>query len=168
MREETHACLCAQPGHWFGPVTRLGLLGSAQPHGSSWTQPPKKTSNIVVFLYFFCDFFLYFYIVKIQISYLEYLVFNAMWHIYICLHAYGQYPNMFWTFCYKKNIGSFKNVFSHGFLKHNKKNIFVHFWILQHVYKTPKGIGQYFKKYKKSYFRGNSSIIHVNVWIRKS
>jgi hypothetical protein len=29
-------------------------------------------------------------------------------------------------FIYKKNIGSFKNVFSHGFLKHNK-NYFLAF-----------------------------------------
>jgi len=40
------------------------------------------------------------------------------------------------------------------------KIIFLHFWILQHVCKTPKGIGQYSKKIKKSYFGGNSSIIH--------
>jgi hypothetical protein len=41
------------------------------------------------------------------------------------------------------------------------KIIFLHFWILQHVCKTLKGIGQYSKKYKKSYFEGgNSSIIH--------
>ena len=29
-----------------------------------------------------------------------------------------------------------------------KKIVFLHFWILQHVCKTPKGIGQYSKKYK--------------------
>ena len=45
-------------------------------------------------------------------------------HVFLCV-AYGQYPNMFWTFL-KKNIGSFKNVFSHGFLKHNK-NYFLAF-----------------------------------------
>ena len=63
------------------------------------------------------------------------------------------------SFYIKKNMGSFENVFSHGFLKHNKI-IFLHFWILQHVCKTPKGIGQYSKKNTKSYFGGNSSIIH--------
>jgi hypothetical protein len=71
-------------------------------------------------------------------------------NIFLCV-AYGQYSNMFWTFfiyIYKRNIWSFENVFSHGFLKHNKKIIFLHFWILQHVCKTPKGIGQYSKKYK--------------------
>jgi len=62
-------------------------------------------------------------------------------------------------FLYKKNIGSFENVFSHGFLKHQKL-FFLHFWILQHVCKTPKGIGQYSKKYKNLIFGGNSSIIH--------
>ena len=30
----------------------------------------------------------------------------------------------------------------------NKKNYFLTFWILQHVCKTPKGVDQYFKKYK--------------------
>jgi hypothetical protein len=40
---------------------------------------PKKTSNIVVFFrVYFVVFFLYFYIVKIQLSYLEYPVFDAM------------------------------------------------------------------------------------------
>ena len=35
-------------------------------------------------MHLFCGFFcLYFYVVKIQTSYLEYLVFNAMWQIYI-------------------------------------------------------------------------------------
>jgi hypothetical protein len=49
----------------------------------------------------------------------------------------------------KKNIESFENVFSHGFLKHKKKNFFSCIsGFLQHVYKTPKGIGQYSKKYK--------------------
>jgi hypothetical protein len=32
----------AQPGHWLEPVTRLGLLGPAQPHGLSWAQPKNK------------------------------------------------------------------------------------------------------------------------------
>jgi len=33
------------------------------------------------------------------------------------------------------------------------KIIFLHFWILQHVCKTPKGIGQYFKKIKILFWR---------------
>ena len=42
------------------------------------------------------------------------------------------------------------------------KIIFLHFWILQHVCKTPKDIGQYSKKNKKKtlFEGGNSSIIH--------
>jgi len=32
----------SQSGHWLGPVTRLGLLGPAQPHGPGWAQPKKK------------------------------------------------------------------------------------------------------------------------------
>jgi len=43
---------------------------------------------------------------------------------FLCV-AYGQYSNMFWTLL-KKNIESFENVFSHGFLKHNK-NYFLTF-----------------------------------------
>jgi hypothetical protein len=35
-----------------------------------------------------------------------------------------------------------------------KKNYFLGFWILQHVCKTPKGVGQYFKKYKNLIFWG--------------
>ena len=41
-----------------------------------------------------------------------------------------------------------------------KKFVFLHFWILQHVCKAPKGIGQYSKKYKNLILGGNSSIIH--------
>jgi len=41
------------------------------------------------------------------------------------------------------------------------KIIFLHFWILQHVCKTPKDIGQYFKKNTKIlFFWGKLSIIH--------
>jgi len=61
-----------------------------------------------------------------------------------------------------------QNVFSHGFLKHNK-NIFLHFWILQHVCKTPKGIGQYSKKNKKNLILGGIHLLFtVNVWIKRS
>ena len=65
-----------------------------------------------------------------------------------------------------RNIGSFKNVFSHGFLKH-QKIVFLHFWILQHVCKTPKGIGQYSKKYKNLILGGINLLFTVNVWIKK-
>jgi hypothetical protein len=53
-----------------------------------------------------------------------------------------------------------KMCFRMDFLNTIKKIIFLHCWILQHICKTPKGIGQYFKKIQKSYFGGNSSIIH--------
>jgi hypothetical protein len=46
-------------------------------------------------------------------------------NVYLCV-AYDQYPNILWTFFYIKNIESFENVFSHGFLKHNK-NYFLAF-----------------------------------------
>jgi len=49
------------------------------------------------------------------------------------------------------------------FLNTIKKNYyFCALLDLQHVCKTPKGIGQYFKKIQKSYFGGNSSIIHLD------
>ena len=38
--------------------------------------------------------------------------------------------------------------------------VFLYLWILQHVCKTPSGIGQYSKKYKKLIFGGKSVIIH--------
>jgi len=70
-------------------------------------------------------------------------------------------------FLYTKNIRSFENVFSHGFLKH-KKFVFLYFWILQHVCKTPKGIGQYSKKYKNLILGGIDLLFTANVWIKKS
>jgi hypothetical protein len=59
-------------------------------------------------------------------------------------------------------------MFSHGFFKHNKKNYFLAFWILQYVCKTPKGIGQYSKKYKNLILGGIHLLFIVNVWIKKS
>jgi hypothetical protein len=49
-----------------------------------------------------------------------------------------------------------------------QKIIFLHFWILQHVCKTPKGIGQYSKKYKNLIFWGEVIYYSVNIWIKKS
>jgi len=54
------------------------------------------------------------------------------------------------------------------FLNTTKKIIFLHFWILQHVCKTPKGIGQYFKKYKTLILGGIHLLFTANVWIKKS
>jgi len=50
----------------------------------------------------------------------------------------------------------------------NSKNYFNAFWILQHVCKTPKSVGQYFKKYKNLIFGGIHLLFTVNVWIKKS
>ena len=63
-------------------------------------------------------------------------------HIYEkkCIYAYDQYPNMFWTFFFKKKIEVSKMCFRMDFLN-TTKNYFLAFWILQHVCKTPKGIG---------------------------
>jgi hypothetical protein len=48
------------------------------------------------------------------------------------------------------------------------KIIFLHFWILQHVCKTPKGIGQYSKKNKNLILEGINLLFTINVWIKKS
>jgi uncharacterized protein HemY len=60
---------------------------------------------------------------------------------------------------FKKILEVSKMCFRMDFLN-TIKIIFLLFWILQHICKIPKGIGQYSKKIKKSYFSGNSSIIH--------
>jgi len=88
-------------------------------------------------------------------------------NIFYVLHTVNTLACFEHSFCIKKYIESFENVFSHGFLKHNKI-IFLHFWILQHVCKTPKGIGQYSKKIQKSYFGGIHLLFTVNVWRKKS
>ena len=72
----------------------------------------------------------FFYVVKknIPISYLEYPVFDATAaniHIYqnlfsCVLHTANTLTCFERSFFYTKNIGSFENVFSHWFLKHNK------------------------------------------------
>jgi hypothetical protein len=48
------------------------------------------------------------------------------------------------------------------------KIIFLDFWILQHVCKTPKGIDQYSKKIKNLILGGIHLLFTVNVWIKKS
>ena len=123
MREETHACLCAQPGHWFGPVTRLGLLGSAQPHGSSWTQPPKKTSNIVVFFVFFLWFFFVFLYCKNTNLVFRIPGFqrNVTYiYIYVCMHT-ANTLTCFERFVIKKILEVSKMYFRMDFLNTTKK-----------------------------------------------
>jgi len=58
--------------------------------------------------------------------------------------------------------------FSMDFL--NTKKIYIYiltFWILQHVCKTPKGVGQYFKKYE-ILILGNAILFTIYIWIKKS
>jgi hypothetical protein len=50
----------------------------------------------------------------------------------------------------------------------NIKIIFLHFWILQHICKTPKSVGQYSKKYKNLILWRNHLVFTINVWIKKS
>ena len=86
--------------------------------------------------------------------------------MFLCV-AYGQYPNMFLTFfLYKKILEVLKMCFHMDFL--NTKIIFLHFWILQHVCKTLKGVGQYSKKYKNLILGINHLLVTINVWIKKS
>ena len=89
-------------------------------------------------------------------------------NIFLCV-AYSQYPNMFWTlfFLYKKILEVSKMCFRMDFLN-TTKIIFLHFWILQHVCKTPKGISQYSKKYKNLILGGIHLLFTANVWIKKS
>jgi hypothetical protein len=49
---------------------------------------------------------------------------------------------------FKKKILEASKMCFHMVFLNTIKIIFLHFWILQHVCKTPKGIGQYSKKYK--------------------
>ena len=69
----------------------------------------------------------------------------------------------FERFFLKKILEVLKICFRMDFLN-TTKIIFLHFWILQHVCKTPKGIGQYSKN-TKILFWGEFT---VNVWIKKS
>ena len=69
----------------------------------------------------------------------------------------------FERFFFKKILEVLKICFRMDFLN-TTKIIFLHFWILQHVCKTPKGIGQYSKN-TKILFWGEFT---VNVWIKKS
>jgi len=89
--------------------------------------------------------------------------------MFLCV-AYGQYPNIFWISSFKKKqiFEVSKLCFRMDFLNTTKNLFLLHFWILQHVCKTPKGIGQYSKKIQKSYFLGGSHLLFtVNVWIKK-
>jgi len=128
--------------------------------GRAGPSQKKKTSNIVVFLvYLFYGFVIFLYCGNTNLV-LKYPVFPrnvANIYIYIYIYIYiCLKKNMFWTFflyIYIKKTFEVSKMFSHGFFKHNKKFIFLHFWILQHVCKTPKGIQLLFT---------------VNVWIKKS
>ena len=67
-----------------------------------------------------------------------------------CFLAYDQYTSIFLKILFvSKNIHYLefeeKNCFNMDFAK---KNHFLHFEILQHVCKNPKGIGQYFNNIK--------------------
>jgi len=66
------------------------------------------------------------------------------------------------SFFKKKILEVSKMCFRMDFLN-TTKIIFLHFWILQHVCKTPKGIGQYSKKYKNLILGGIHLLFTANV-----
>jgi len=109
---------------------------------------------------------------------LEYMVFFVMFvysccscfdktkNTFLCV-AYGQYQKKYFEhiFFIKKTIFEvLKMCFRMDFL--NIKKYFLAFWIVQHVCKTPKGVGQYSKNIK-ILFLENSSLFTINIWIKK-
>jgi len=50
----------------------------------------------------------------------------------------------------------------------NTKNIFLHFWFLQHVCKFQRVLANIPKKYKNLILGGIHLLFTVNVWIKKS
>jgi hypothetical protein len=89
-----HAWFLAQPGHWFGPATPLGLLGPAQPHGPGWAQLFKNyfkknlwfSANFLLHFDQYCFVFLY---CKDTNPVLKYLVFvkilKKIKNIFLCI-----------------------------------------------------------------------------------
>jgi len=78
----------AKPGHWFGPVTRLGWLDPVQPGWAGWIQSSpagldpalkKKTNKkkIVSFSYKIQFLWIYLLVLKSKIPYfLGYIIFT--------------------------------------------------------------------------------------------
>jgi len=62
-------------------------------------------------------------------------------------------------FYIQKILEVLKMYFRMDFLN-TTKIVFLHFWILQHVCKTPKGISQYSKKYKNLILGGGEFIYY--------
>jgi len=105
-------------------------------------------------LYFGSIWFVFFYIVKIQIWY-ENTRFASRYQknkkCFVFMHT-ANTLTFFLRLLSKKQIFEVsKMCFRMDFLN-TTKLFFLHFWILQHVCKTPKGIGQYSKKYKNLIF----------------
>ena len=71
-------------------------------------------------------------------------------------------------FLYTKILEVLKMCFRMDFLNTKKKIVFLHFWILHHVCKAPKGIGQYPKNIKILFWGGIHLLFTANVWIKKS
>jgi hypothetical protein len=93
-------------------------------------------------------------------------VFNRKYKKCFCVLHTVNTLIFFKIFFLKKIFEVLKMCFRMNFL--NIKIIFLHFWILQHVCKTPKGIDQYSKKYKNLILGGIHLLFTANVWIKKS
>jgi hypothetical protein len=73
------------------------------------------------------------------------------------------------SFFYTKNIGSFENVFSHGFLKHNKKLFSCISGFYNMFVKLQKVLANIPKNIKNLILRGGiHQLFTANVWIKKS
>jgi len=108
----------------------------------------------VFWVFFFLQILEWMCMVFYRLTLMFFVFFLQKKKVFLCV-AYGQYLNIFWMFfLYTKNIGSFENVFSHGFLKqfsciYGFYNMFVK--IQRVLANIPKNI--------KILFGGNSSII---------
>jgi len=91
------------------------------------------------------------------------IVMFAFWKkykkIFSCVLHTANTLTCFRTFFMYKNIGSFKNMFSHGFLKHQKLFSCISGFYNMFV-KLRRVLANIPKKIQKSYFGRNSSIIH--------
>jgi len=59
-------------------------------------------------------------------------------------------------------------MFSHGFLKHTKKIIFLHFGLYNMFVKLQRVLANIPKKYKNLILGGIHLLFTANVWIKKS
>jgi len=161
--EKTYACLLfAQPGHWLEQLTRLGLLGSAHPYGSSWTQQKKKrVRSLVFFVYLFLWLFRVHIYIYIYI-YMSKKIFSCVLHTTNTL----TYFEHFSFYIYKNKYSKLKKMcFSMDFL--NIKIIFLHLEFYNMFVKLQRVLAN-IPKNTKILFSRNSTLFTIYIWIKKS